>query len=67
METKFLFCHRSPTIAGIESQSISTIIAIIDDRQRSQQSIGNHQCSDCNDHGDSSDHLEIITQGLQRS
>ena len=47
------------TIAGIESGSISAIVAIVKDRQRSQQVNRNHQCSDRND---PSDHMEIIAQ-----
>ena len=76
METKFSFCQRSPTIpatandrnitiAGIESESISAIVAIVNDRQRSQKVNGNHQCSDCsdrNDRNDPSDHMETIAQ-----
>ena len=69
METKFLFCQRSPTIpaitiVGIESESISAIVAIVNDRQRSQKVNGYHQCSDRND---PSDHMEIIAQRSQRS
>ena len=41
--------QRLPTIAGIESESISVIVAIMNDRQRSQQVNGNYQCSDCSD------------------
>ena len=51
------------TIAGIESESISAIVAIMNDRQRSQKVNGNHQCSDCSDHNDCndpSDHMETI-------
>ena len=58
------------TIAGIESESISAIVAIVNDRQRSQKVNGNHQCSDCsdrNDRNDPSDHMETIAQRLQRS
>ena len=47
------------TIAGIESESTS---AIVNDRQRSQRVNGNHQCSDCRDRNDPSDHMEIIAQ-----
>ena len=36
-------------IAGIESESISAIVVIVNDRQRSQKLNGNHQCSDCSD------------------
>ena len=57
------------TIAGIESESISAIVAIVNDRQRSQKVNGN-QCSDCsdrNDHNDPSDHMETIAQRSQRS
>ena len=53
------------TIAGIESESISAIIAIVNDRQRSQKVNGNHQCSDCsdrNDRNDPSDHMGTIAQ-----
>ena len=53
------------TIAGIESESISAIVAIVNDRQRSQKVNGNHQCSDCsdrNDRNDPSDHMETIAQ-----
>ena len=76
IETKFLFCQRSlmtprlPTIAEIESESISTIIAIMNDRQRLQRINGNHQCSyrkDCSDRNDRNDlneHMEIIEQRL---
>ena len=49
------------TIAGIESESISAIGAIVNDRQRSQKVNGNHQCSDCsdrNDRNDPSDHMD---------
>ena len=55
------------TIAGIESESIFAIVAIVNDRQRSQKVNGNHQCSDCsdrNDCNDSSDHMETIAQRL---
>ena len=58
------------TIAGIESESISAIVAIVNDRQRSQKVNGNHQCSDCSDRNDCnnpSDHMEIIAQRSQRS
>ena len=58
------------TIAGIESESISAIVAIVNDRQRSQKVNGNHQCSDCsdrNDRNDPSDHMETIAQRSQRS
>ena len=58
------------TIAGIESESISAIVAIVNDRQRSQKGNGNHQCSDCsdrNDRNDPSDHMETIAQRSQRS
>ena len=51
------------TIAGIESESISAIVAIVNDRQRSQKVNGDHQCSDCsdrNDRNDPSDHMETI-------
>ena len=73
METKFSFCQRLPTIAmitidGIESESISAIVAIVNDRQRSQNVNGNHQCSDCNDRddrNDPSDHMETIVQRSQ--
>ena len=37
------------TIAGIESESISAIVAIMDNHQRSQKVNGNHQCSDSSD------------------
>ena len=59
METKFSF---SFTIAGIESVSISAIVAIVNNRQRSQKVNGNHQCSDRNDRNNPSDHMETITQ-----
>ena len=55
------------TIAGIESNSISAIVvlvAIVNDRQRSQRFNGNHQCSDCSD---LSDHMEIIAERSQQS
>ena len=61
------------TIAGIESESISAIVAIVNDRQRSQKVNGNHQCSDCIDRNDPSDHMETIASdcndrdGSQRS
>ena len=58
------------TIAGIESESISAIVAIVNDRQRSQKVNGNHQCSDCsdrNDRNDPSDHMKTIAQRSQRS
>ena len=58
------------TIAGIESESISAIVAIVNDRQRSQKVNGNHQCSDCsdrNDRNDPSDHMETTAQRSQRS
>ena len=55
------------TIAEIESESISAIVAIVNDRQRSQKVNGNYQCSDCSDHNDPSDHMETITQRSQRS
>ena len=53
------------TIAGIESESISAIVAIANDRHRSQKVNGNHQYSDCsdrNDRSDPSDHTETIAQ-----
>ena len=67
METKFSYCQRLPTIAtimiaGIGSESISAIVAVVNDRQRSQKVNGNHQCSDCSDRNDPSDHMEIIAQ-----
>ena len=43
------------TIAGIESKSISAIVTILNDRQRSQQVNRKHQNSDCSDHNDRSD------------
>ena len=43
------------TIAGIESESIS---AIVNDRHRSQKVNGNHQCSNCSDRNDPSNHME---------
>ena len=47
------------TIAVIESESISAIVAIVNDRQRSQKVNGNHQCSektsDCSDRNDPSE------------
>ena len=49
-------------IAGIESESISAIVATVNDRQRLQQGHGNHQCSNRND---PSDHMEIIAQRSQ--
>ena len=58
------------TIAGTESESISAVVAIVNDRQRSQKVNGNHQCSDCsdrNDRNDPSDHMETIAQRSQRS
>ena len=58
------------TIAGIESESISAIVAIVSDRQRLQKVNGNHQCSDCSDRNDlnvPSDHMETIAQRSQRS
>ena len=58
------------TIAGIESESISAIVAIVNDHQRSQKVNGNHQCSDRsdrNDRNDPSNHMETIAQRLQRS
>ena len=82
METKLSFCQRSPmipattnhrndhTIAEIESESISVIIAIVNDCQRLQNVNGNHQCSDCsdlNDRNDPSDHMETIAQRWQQS
>ena len=71
-------CQRSqqlPTIAtititGIESESISAIIAMVNDHQRSQKVNGNHQCSncsDCNDRNNPSNHMETIAQRSQRS
>ena len=68
-------CQRLPTIAtimiaGIESESISAIIAIVNNRQQSQKVNGNHQCSDCsdrNDCNDPSDYMETIVQRLQQS
>ena len=50
------------TIAGIESEFISVIVAIVNDRQRSQKVNGNHQCSDCSDRNDPRDRMEIIAQ-----
>ena len=55
------------TIAGIESESISAIVAIVNDRQRSQKVNGNRQCSDRSDRNDPSDHMETIAQRSQRS
>ena len=55
-------------IAGIESETISAIVAIVNDRQQSQKVNGNHQCSDCsnrNDRNDPSDHMETIAQRSQ--
>ena len=70
METKiFLFVsdhqrsQRLPKITGIESESISVIVMIVKDCQRSQRFNGKHQCSDRND---PSDHTEIKAQELQR-
>ena len=54
-------------IAGIESESISAIVAIVNDRQRSQKVNGNHQYSDCSDCNDPSNHMETIAQRTQRS
>ena len=54
-------------IAGIESESISVIVAIVNDCQRLQKVNGNHQCSNCSDRDDPSDHMEIIAQRSQRS
>ena len=68
METKFSFCQRLPTIAGIESESNSAIMAIVNNPQRWQQVNGNHQCSDCsdcNDRNDPSDYMEIKAQESQ--
>ena len=67
--------QRLPTVttitsAGTESESISAIVAIVNDRQRSQKVNGNHQCSNCsnrNNRNDPSDHMETIAQRLQRS
>ena len=54
------------TIAGTES--VSAIVAIVNDRQRSQRFNGNYQCSDCSDLNDRhSDHMEITPQRSQRS
>ena len=50
------------TIAGIKSESISAIVAIVNDCQRSQKVNGNHQCSDYSDRNDLSDHMETIAQ-----
>ena len=36
-------------IAGIESESISAIVAIMNDHQQLQKVDGNHQCSNCSD------------------
>ena len=58
------------TITGTESESTSAIVAIVNDRQRSQKVNGNHQCSDCsdrNDRNDPSDHMETIAQRSQWS
>ena len=55
------------TIAGIESEPISAIVAIVDNCQRSQKVYGNHQCSDCSDRNNPSDHMEIIAQRSQWS
>ena len=57
-------------ITGIESESISAIVAIVNDHQQLQKVNGNHQCSDysdCNDRNDPNDHMEIIAQQSQRS
>ena len=75
METKFSFCQRSPTIPATANDRwdrirIPAIVAIVNDRQRSQKVNGNHKCSDCsdrNDRNDPSDHMEIIAQRSQRS
>ena len=55
------------TIAGIESESISAIVAIVNDGQRSQKVNGNPQCSDCSNRNDPSNHMETIAQRSQRS
>ena len=55
-------------IDGIETESISAILTIVKDRQRSQRFNGKHQCSNCsdrNDYSDPSDHTEIKAQRLQ--
>ena len=64
--------QRLPTIAmimiaGIESESISAIVAIVNNHQRSQKVSGNHQYSDCSDRNNPSDHIETIAQRSQRS
>ena len=64
--------QRLPTIAtimiaGIESESISAIVAIMNDCQQLQKVNGNHQCSDCSDRNDPSDHMETTAQRSQRS
>ena len=53
------------TIARIESESISAIVAIANDRQRSQEVNGNHRRSDCSDRNHPSDHMETIAQRSQ--
>ena len=68
--SQWLLTIATITITGIESESISAIVVIVNDHQRSQKVNGNHQCSDCSNHNncnDPSDHMEIIAQRLQRS
>ena len=55
------------TITGIESESISVIIVIVNDHQWSQKVNRNHQCSNCSDRNNPSDHMEIREQWLQQS
>ena len=43
------------------------IVAIANDRQRSQEFNGNHQCSDHNDPRDPSDNMEIVGLASIRS
>ena len=73
METKFLFCQRSPTIPATANDRndhnrwdrIRVYLCNLSDHQRSQQVNGNHQCSDCsnrNDRNNPCDHMEIIAQ-----
>ena len=81
METKFLFCQRSPTIPATANNRndhnrwdrIRVYLCDLSDRERSSaiaQVNGNHQCSACSDRNDGNnpcDHMEIIAQRSQRS
>ena len=74
----FPFCQRSPTIPATANDHndhdrwdrIRVYLCDRSDRERSSaiaKSKWNHQCSDCSDRNDPSDHMETIAQRTQRS